>query len=330
MISRRRFLKLGALAAMTPLLPVFPPNMASAAALSELVFAGPPAPLSLPLARLADEASIKALASSVTMRQWRTPDILRAWVVSGEVQAAAVPVNAAAALYNKGVAIRLLDVNKGGVLSVLSADPSVTAFEGLAGKSLLAFYRGDIPDLSVRLLARKSGMAPDKDIAFDYAESPFEVMGLFLSGRAPLALLPEPAATAAMMKAKQAGKAVTRIPLQPVWEKAMGVKDFMPLGGVVIQQSLAKNAPEAANAVARGLPGATAAINADPAGAAKSYAGLFELAPPLLEASLTAFPVASVGGPEARNRLEFFLSALMETSPKFLGGKLPDAAFYAS
>lgn len=330
MISRRRFLKLSALTAMVPLFPAFSAAPANAGALKELVFAGPPAPLSLPLARLADDPAVKALAPVVAMRQWRTPDILRTWVVSGEVQVAAVPVNAAAALYNKGMGIRLLDVNKGGALSIMSADPAVASFTDLKGKKLLCFYRGDIPDLSVRLLFARLGLDSDKDVEISYAESPFEAMGLFVSGRAQNALLPEPAATAAMMKAKQAGMAATRIPLQPVWEKAMGVSTFMPLGATILQRSLIEDSPEAARTVADALPGAVTAVNADPAAAANSYAGLFELKPPLVEASLKAFPVAAIAGAEARNQLEFFLSALMELSPKFLGGRLPDQGFYQS
>lgn len=330
MISRRRFLKLGGLAALTPLFPVLTVSPARAAALEGLVFAGPPAPISLPLARLADSPAIKELAVTVQMRQWRDPDIMRTWMVSKEVQATAVPVNAAAALYNKGVNIRLLDINKGGVLSVMTSDTAVKTFADLKGNKLLAFYRGDIPDLAVRFLATKLGLVPDKDMDITYAGSPFEAMGLFLSGRAQTVLLPEPAATAAMMKGTKAGLNIRRIPLQNVWEEVTGNARFMPLGATICQDSLITDHPEAALAIRNGLGQAVSWVNANPSQAAKSYAGMFDLKPPLLEASLKAFPLAGVSGAQARKELESFLSALMAMSPKLLGGRLPDAGFYQS
>ena len=322
MLTRRRFLRLGGQAlAVLPMLSALP----AVAAPKSLVFAGPPAPLSLPLARLGDQPGFGA---TVEMRQWRNPDIMRSWLVSGEVQVSGVPANAAAILYNKGLPVRLLDVNNGGILSLLTRDPAIRRLEDVRGKKVLLFYRGDIPDMITRFLAQRQGIDLDKDAEVAYAGSPFEALQMLLSKRADTVLLPEPAATAAELKGKGAGMAFTRIALQDVWREVTGTDMFLPLGGTVCQASLVKESPDTVREIEAGMGRAVEWINAHPAEAGKAYAGLFGLQAPVLQKSLERFPLRRTPAREARAGLEFYFKALMEMSPKLVGGKLPDEGFY--
>lgn len=324
MITRRHFLSMsaGALA----LFPFLTASRAFAESPAGLVLAGPPAPLSLPLARLAGQKPSAALPA-MTMRQWRNPDIMRAWMVSGEVQVTAAPANAAAILYNKGLPVRLLDVNNGGILSFLTRDPSIKKFTDIKGKKVLLFFRGDTPDTIVRFLAAKQGINPDADLTASYADSPFEALQMFLSKRADTVLLPEPAATAAMLKAGASGMKPTRIVLQDEWRKVTGSDLPLPLGGTMCQASLAEH-PETVAALQAGIGRAVEWINAHPAEAAQQSADFFGLKAPVLQKSLEDFPIRRSPATEAREDLEFYYRALMEMSPKLVGGKLPDKAFY--
>ena len=324
MTTRREFLRMGASA--LALFPFLPLAASSAAAPGSLVLAGPPAPLSLPLARLA-----KAPGGSLPgmeMRQWRNPDIMRAWLVSGEVQVMAAPANAAAILYNKGLPVRLMDANNGGILSILTRDPAIKRFTDLAGKKATLFFRGDIPDVITRFLASKQGMNPDKDMELSYVDSPFEALQMLMSKRADTVLLPEPAATAAELKGKASGMDLTRIVLQDEWERVTGRSLFMPLGGTVCLSSLADEHPDTIGAVQAGIGQAVEWIGAHPAEAAKDFASLFGLKAPVLQKSLERFPIRRTPAVEARRDLEFYYETLMAMSPKLAGGKLPDSAFY--
>jgi NitT/TauT family transport system substrate-binding protein len=291
-----------------------------------LVLAGPPAPLSLPLVRLAQQHPSGLPA--MEMRQWRNPDIMRAWMISGEAQVSAAPANAASILYNKGLPVRLLDINNGGSLSLVTADPNIKEFTDIRSKSLLLFFRGDTPDIIVRYLATKSGIKPDVDLTLSYVDSPFEALQMLLSKRTATALLPEPAATAAILKGKGAGMELRRIVLQDVWEKVTGRTSVMPLGGIMCQASLAKKHPETVATLRIGIGRAVDWINTHPAEAARQCADFFGLKPLVLEKSLEAFPLRRSPAGEARKDLEFYYSALMEMSPKLVGGKLPDQGFY--
>ncbi|OIQ51412.1 NMT1/THI5 like protein [Pseudodesulfovibrio hydrargyri] len=325
MITRRNFLSLGAGA--LALFPFLTAARALAGDAAELVLAGPPAPLSLPLVRLSKQPPSGALPA-MEMRQWRNPDIMRAWMVSGEAQVSAAPANAASILYNKGLPVRLLDVNNGGSLSIVTANPSIKKFMDIKGRSLLLFFRGDTPDIIVRYLASKSGITPDNDLTMSYVDSPFEALQMLLSKRTDTALLPEPAATAAILKGKGAGMELKRIVLQDVWEEVTGSASVMPLGGTMCQASLAEERPETVTALQTGIGRAVDWINAHPAEAARQCADFFGLKPMVLEKSLETFPLRRSPAAEARKDLEFYYSALMEMSPKLVGGKLPDRNFY--
>ncbi len=326
MVSRRDFCIFCGAAALGGMLP----QAAHAAALRKLVFAGPPAPLCMPLSHCAAQARLRELVPEITMQLWRTPDILRTWVVSGEVHVAMVPANVAANLYNKGVAIRLLDVQNGGVLSILTTDSTIDTFTDLAGKTLMTFYRGDTPDTIIRYLATIQGMKPDTDLRLEYAESPMQGLKLFLSGRCASVLLPEPAATSAMVKAAEQNITVRRIAIQDVWESATGSKLLIPLGATVCQESLAQEHPEVVAAVVDGLGQAVDWIEAHPAEAARQFAPLFAMQPQIVEKSLRSFAIKRTLARDARKDLEFYYGALMSISPKLVGGELPDNGFYVN
>ncbi len=324
-LSRRDFIVLGAQA--MALLP-FITTSARAESVSKLVFAGPPAPLSIPLARLAKQPAMTAKVSDIAMQIWRTPDIMRSRMLSGEISVTAAPVNAAAILYNKGLPVRLMDVNNGGILSILTRDPAIKKFTDLKGKKLLLFFRGDIPDMIVRFLATKQDLNPDKDMELSYVDSPFEALQMLLSKRADTVLLSEPAATAAVLKGKQSGMEFGRIILQDVWTQITGSTLPLPLGGTMCQASLADEHPELVKFMQTGIMEAVRWINGHPAEAAQEFGGLFKLKAPVLQKSLEQFPISFTPAREARKGLEYYFSVLMDMSPKLVGGKLPDDGFY--
>ncbi len=326
MITRRKFISMsGRGLALLPFLPV---AQAIAGSPSPFVLAGPPAPLSLPLARLAKVPEMMAKIPGLEMKQWRSPDIMRAWMISGEAQVTAAPSNAAAILYNKGLPVRLLDVNNGGILSLLTRDPAIKKFTDIKGKNILLFFRGDIPDVITRFLATKQGIDLDKDTTVSYVASPFEGLQMLLSKRADTVLLPEPAATAALLKGKAEGMEFRRIVIQDVWEQVTGSTLPLPLGGTLCQASLVEEHPDIVDALQIGIGQAVEWINQHPAEAAQAYAGFFGLKAPVLQKSLEAFPICRLPVKAARKDLEFYYTTLMEINPKLVGGKLPDSAFY--
>jgi NitT/TauT family transport system substrate-binding protein len=74
---------------------------------------------------------------------------------------------------------------------------------------MLAF-KDDAPDLIFRLVCGEAGMDARRDIAITYAGTPPEVVQLLLAGKTRIAVLPEPAASTALLRGKRAGLWVHR------------------------------------------------------------------------------------------------------------------------
>ena len=90
-------------------------------------------------------------------------EILRARVASGDADLAIMPINAAAALYNNGVKIKMLSVNTHGNLYIISknADSADMEIADFVGSRLAVIGQADVPGLTFRML-------------FDKAEVPYE------------------------------------------------------------------------------------------------------------------------------------------------------------
>ena len=325
MPTRRHVVSGGASALAASLLP-WP---AAASPLDVLVLTGPPAPPTLYLAHLAREASLAVHARSIRLEQWKSPDQLRAGVISGNYHVAAVPVNVAANLYGKGVPVRLLDVTVWGILSVLTVDESVSSIASLGGREIVVPFRGDMPDIVLGALLRKAGLAPGQDVKVTYVGSPFEAVQLLVSRRIATVLLPEPAATAALVRGAQMGLPVRKaIDLQEAWAAAMGGPPRFPQAGTIVQARLAEERPALVRALGENVRKAVEWINADRAGAARLGAEAFKLDFEIVHRSLAATRMEAVPAGAARGDIERFFSVLASVDPATIGGRLPDARFY--
>ncbi|MCC6948420.1 MAG: ABC transporter substrate-binding protein [Bradyrhizobiaceae bacterium] len=324
MLSRRSLLSTGLTFLGTSLVA---PALARAAAapLDTLTLAGPPAPPSLYLAHLARQERLAPFAKSVRFEQWKSPDQLRAGVISGEYHVAATPVNVAATLYRKGVPVRLLDVTVWGILSILSTDPEIKSIADLKGRELAVPFRGDMPDIVLQVLLLKAGT----DVKLTYVGTPFEGLQLFMARRVASILLPEPVSTAAQMRGKSIGLEVRRaINVQEAWAASFGGSGQIPQAGTLVQAKLAAERPELIAAVKAGEQAAIEWIASNGPSAARLGAELFQLDAEIVQRSLQTTPLKWRSAREARAEIERFYATLAEIDAALIGGGLPDEQFY--
>ncbi|CAO3428907.1 ABC transporter substrate-binding protein [Azospirillum doebereinerae] len=307
----------------------------AAAPLSELTLWGPPAGPSITLVHAIASGLTRPVADKVVFKAWRTPDELRAGLTSGTMQAFVLPTQSAANLFNKGLGVRLVNVMTNGLLHLLSADPSLTplvALKGIAalkGRSVAIPFRNDTPELVFRRLLAAERLTPDTDVGLQFAGTPMEAIQLLLTGRADAALLPEPAASAAILRAVQAGKTVSRVlDIQKAWGAATGLGTVLPQAGLGVTDAfLADHAP-AVEALHAALVAATASVNADPARAASDAAAPLSLPWPVIEQAIPHSNLVAQRASAAREPLESLFRAVSEFDPRIIGGALPPADFY--
>lgn len=326
---RRTFLRQSSLAGAALLASTAVPSRTGTASRRKLTMYGPPAGPSVILAHLAGSGGLADLVTDLGFETYRNPDMLRTGFVSGPWELAVAPSYVAANLYNKGVPVRLLNIMTWGLLYVISMDAGVSRFEDLRGETLAMPFKADMPDLVFQHVARTKGMQVGSDYRLNYVADPFQGVQMLLSGRARHAVLPEPAATASLLKGRKSGLRVTRaFGLQEAWGEATGGPAAIPQAGTVVGESLVQELPELPAKLNAALERSTRWVVDNPADAGRLAAAHLGVQAPVIERSIphSNFRLRAAGG--AREEIERFYSILAEASPAIIGGKLPDAAFY--
>lgn len=123
-------------------------------------------------------------------------------VLAGRVDIAAVPINLAATLYNKGADISVIAVNTLGVLYIAENGNTVNSVSDLRGKTVYAMGKGATPEYIFDRLLTINGIDPDNDVNIIYCSDGAEVASYLVAGKAGIGLIPEPNLTAALMSSE--------------------------------------------------------------------------------------------------------------------------------
>ena len=74
---------------------------------------------------------------TIELATWNAPEELLAMVQGGEHDLYAFPLTVVSTLYNKGMDVRLMNVNTWGVTYFMTTDPDFTSWSDLAGKTVI-------------------------------------------------------------------------------------------------------------------------------------------------------------------------------------------------
>ena len=290
---------------------------------------GPPAGPSITLAHAAATGALSAVADKVSFRAWRNPDEMRAGLTSGTMQAVVMPTTTAANLYNRGFGLRLVNVMTNGLLHVVSADPSLTSFAAMKGRRLAVPFRNDTPEFILNRILAHEKLVPGRDLTVDTTGAPIEAIQLVVAGRLDAALVPEPAASAAIVRAQVAGKTIHRvIDVQAAYRGIAGPQATVPQAGLAVTTAFLEANPGIAEALQAALEKATQDVLAAPARAAGNAASALELPWPVIEKSIPFSNLVTLRASSVRPQLETLFQVIAADNPALIGGKLPDAAFY--
>jgi NitT/TauT family transport system substrate-binding protein len=318
-LSRRHLLAGSALLAL-PALPAY-------ARPAELVLWGPPSVPSAVLAAAVAQGLLAAVASQVSVRIWRDPDELRAGLAAGTIQASIVPTVTAANLHNRGLGLRLLNVMTDGLNTIVAPEP-IADLTALRGRTLALPFPNDSPGLVFRRLARAEGLDPVRDLRIQPAGTPAEAAQLLLAGRVDAAVLPEPAASAALIGAARAGRTLVRAyDVQAAFGRHFGHASE-PQAGLALRDGWRSEHPHAVEALHAGLVRAVDQVRAQPAAAAEAAAGLLGLPAPIVAQSIAHSNLVAHRARQARPALENYLRIVAEGDAGLIGGRLPPADFY--
>jgi len=301
----------------------------AAGSADDLVIWGPPVGPSIALAHLVENSEIQNFAPGATFKTWRTPDQLRAGMTSGKMKISVVPSYTGANLYNRGLPLRMLNIMTFGLLYMMSRDESVTSLDKIAGHTVVMPFKNDMPDLVFKHITQKAGLVQGRDFKIQYVSTPLEAVQFLLTKRATLAIIPEPAATAAQLKGLKNAVGVSRaFSLQDEWGKATGRPPRIPQAGALVHEDLLEHKPDLVKAIQTGSMASTEWVNNNPASAGRLAQDYLGLGAPVIEKSIPYSNLETKSAADTREELEFFFSILAEQSPAIIGGKMPEQRFY--
>lgn len=325
-LSRRRLLALTGSAALVAGAGL--PRRSAAAPLDALSLWGPPAGPSVTLAHAVATDRLAQVAGQASFTAWRNPDELRAGLTSGQIVASVVPAQLAANLYNRGFPIRLANIMTEGLLYVLSEDRGIGAIPDLAGRSLAVPFRGDTPEILFTQLLRHHGIA-EGDVEVSYTATPVEAVQLLLAGRVEAAMVVEPAASAAVLRGRQAGKDVRRvIDITAAWGEMTGGAAVLPMAGLALTDAIYAEAPEIMDPLRAALRDATQDVLANPVTAAANATESLGLPAPVIAESIPNSRLVARDATEIRPEIEAMFRAMAGDDLKRIGGAMPGDDFY--
>jgi len=297
--------------------------------LEHLTISGMPSTPSVVLAYITEHGVLDGLVKAPVLDIYRSADQMRTGVLAGTTKLFGIPSYSAASMYNRGVPIRQVNILTWGQVYLMVRDPAIRGIADLAGRRVVVPSHNDAPDLIFRLVLRRAGLTPQKDLQLQYVGAPTEAVQLFLAGQADCALMPEPAATAAELRGEEVGIAVRRaVDLTEAYATLTGRPARIAQAGLGVTEDFLQQHPDIVAAVHAGCVAGAQWTLDNPAEAARLGEKYLALPAKIVARSIPRFRLAVISAAEARADMENYFADLMDMSPDIVGGKLPDARFY--
>ena len=265
-------------------------------------------------------------ADLVDFNMYGAADEVVPLLVKGDIDAAAVPANLAATLYQKtNGAVEVACVNTLGVLYIVENGETINSVADLKGQTLVTTGKGTTPEYVLRYLLTKNGLDPDKDVKIEYYSEASEVTAqMAASKKDAIAVLPQPYVTAAQLKDSSLRVVLD---LTKEWNK---VCDTQLITGVtVVRTEYAKENPDIVANFLRDYEKSIKAAQTDIAGTAALCEETGVVAKKAIaQKALPQCNIVYRVGDEMKADVNAYLKVLYDASPAAVGGKLPDANFY--
>lgn len=262
---------------------------------------------------------------SVTYESVKSPDLMAARILSGEIDIAVVPTNLAATLYNRGAKFTLAAASVWGVLYVVGNEP-IDSWEDLRGQEIYTLGRGLTPDIVFRHLLQRHGLDPETDVTLNYVGEVAELASSFIAGKSSVSVIPEPALSHVMLKKPET---LVLLDLQQEWEALHpGLKGY-PQASLIISNRLIENHPDFVHAFLAEYEAAILWLSGN-AATAGEYSEALEtgLSKAAVINGLERSNIRFQPAQEAKAAIKAYLEVLLRYSPEAIGGGLPDETFF--
>ncbi len=271
-------------------------------------------------------------ANNYTFNLVSDPQEAVAAVTKGAADIAAVPTNLASTLYKKTEGkVQVLAVNTLGVLYMLENGNTIDDVQDLVGKTIYTSGKGANPEYILRYVLEKNGIDPDKDVTIQFVADNDELAAGVLTGKAQVAMVPEPKVTACRVQAKSQNKTPANIVLNMTeeWDKVADGESKLMMGCVIARTDFIEQNPDAVKAFLADYKASIDAVKAD-VEAAATLCEKYEVIPKAAMAK-QAIPncnLVYVDGADMKAQLGGYLNVLFGYNSAAIGGAVPADGFY--
>ena len=241
---------------------------------------------------------------------------------------ATVASNVAVNLYNKtDGGVKIIALGTLGVLHILESggNETVSSVADLAGKTIWAVGQGANPEYVLRYVLSENGLDPDKDVTILFADAT-EVTQKLMTGEAEVAMLPVPAATAAIIKSE--GKVRAALDMTEEWD-TLNTGSQLIMTAVVARTEFIEQHPDAVAVFLEEYAGSIDYVNTNVDDAAELVAG-FGITPsaPIAKQAIPQCHLTYIAGKDMGPAISGYYDILWQADPAAVGGSLPDDGIY--
>ena len=289
-------------------------------------------PTGMGMAYLLDAAKKGEAENNYDFTVYSGPEEVTSKLVSGQVDIAALPTNAAATLYNKSNGkVKILALNTLGVLYLVTKGDNIKDVADLKGKTIYVSGQGATPEYVLTYVLNQNGLKVGTDVKLDFTYANHDDLVAFAAaGKADVVLLPEPKVTALLTKNADLKVAFD---LNDLWADA--TKDgenndsAIAMGCIAVNTEFAKAKPQAVEKFLEEYKASVNKVNLDHEAASQVIAdmGIVPAAPVALKA-LPRCQIVCITGNAMQAKISAFYNVLYTANPDSVGGKLPDDNFY--
>ena len=253
---------------------------------------------------------------------------LVASLTKGEVDIATVASNMAVNLYGKtDGGVQIIAVGTLGVLHILEGGgkTEINSLADLAGTTVYAAGQGANPEYVLRYLLQENGLEIGKDVEVVFADAS-EISAKLLSGEIECAMLPVPAATAAIIKG--GGSVRQAIDLTEAWDSLKNGSQLI-MTAVVARTEFVQTYPDLVDAFLADYEASIDFVNNNQDAAAEMIARLgITPSAAIAKQAIPQCHLAFLSGSDMVAAISDYYSVLWSVDPASVGGSLPDDGIY--
>lgn len=282
-------------------------------------------PTGIGMSKLMNDSELGETANTYSFDIAETPDITIAKIISGELDAAAVPSNLALSAFNKTNGdVQCAAVVTLGTLYILENGTTINSMADLKGKTIYTFGQGANPEYVINYLLKQNGLTAGVDVNIEFKAQADEVSALMASGEITVSMLPEPSVSAVLTNNSNIRKALN---LSDEWDNVSDSN--LTMSTLVVRKEFVDVNKKAFDKFLEEYSKSIEYVNQnldDAAGYCEKYGIIPKAA--IAKKAIPGCNIKFISGEDMISSISGYYEVLFNAEPKSVGGKLPDENFY--